>query len=152
MGKTDPAITVARELQLLIRSYPEVSLADLGSALAPSPASPAATGPGTPWMNLVDPILRCAEGFGDPRLFSSKREALQILSDELHVPAGWTNLQWNQLPSIAAAALLRFGPDKAQELIHRYQLSAAKPRPPRRNSRVDHAVTATVGIVQAKHT
>jgi hypothetical protein len=152
MAKPDPAVNIARELQLLLRSYPEVSLADLGRALAPAPVSSPSAGVDPSWASSVEPILRCAQGFGDPRLFSSKRQALQVLSDELNVPASWTNLQWNQLPSIAAAALLQFGPDKAHELIHRYQLGSARARAPRRNSRADSTVSTTLGIIQAKHT
>lgn len=153
MGKTDPAATVAGELKLLLRSYPEVSLSQLAAALqgAPAAAPPGSATGHTAWDDLIEPVLRCAEAFGNPRLFASKREALRILSDELGVPASWTNLHWNQLPSIAAAALLRLGPGKADEIAQRYRLSGARAAP-RSAARTDAAVEATIGIIHAKHT
>jgi hypothetical protein len=150
MGKPDPAATVARELKLLFRSYPDVSLDELASAL--QPPSNSAPPPGDSWENQVAAILSCASAFGNARLFASKKEALEILSTELGVPTSWTNLTWGQLPSVAAAALLRHGPAKASELMQRYQFPATGHPATRRNSRIDETVAATVGIINAKHT
>lgn len=150
MGKPDPAATVARELKLLFRSYPDVSLDELASALQPPATS--APAPGEPWENQIAAILHCASAFGNARLFSSKKEALEILSAELGVPSTWTNLTWGQLPSAAAAALLRFGPAKASEIMQRYQFPSAGRTSTRRKSRIDETVAATIGIINAKHT
>jgi len=153
MAKPAPAATVAQELQLLLRSYPEVSLADLAAALRPPAASPSLTTAPADWSRDIEPILRCAAAFGDSRQFASKREALAILSAELGVPSGWTNLRWNQLPSIAAAALLRLGPAAAQDLCRRHRFREPLPtaRKPS-DAGADETVQATVGILRAKHT
>jgi hypothetical protein len=153
MAKPDPAATVADELTLLLRSYPEVSLADLAAALRPPPASSSGS-PDAPgdWSRTVEPILRCAAAFGDSRQFASKRDALAILSAELGVPSTWTNLRWDQLPSVAAAALLRLGPGTAQDLMRRHRLRDPHPAGRRPSPSLDETVQATVGILRAKHT
>jgi len=148
MAKPDPAATVAGELKLLLRSYPEVSLADLAIALQGTPVAAQASGS---WESTIEPILRCAAAFGHSRNFASKREALRILSDELGVPASWTNLNWNQLPSIAAAALLPHGSGKALEITQRYRFGVSHPSASRAGG-ADETVEATVGIIHAKHT
>lgn len=150
MGKPDPAATVAKELKLLLRSYPTVSLDELASALHPQAASLPQLSDA--WDSQIAVILSCASAFGNSRLFDSKKEALAILSAELGVPASWTNLTWSQLPSVAAAALLRHGPAKAADMLQRYQFPATGRPEARRNSRIDETVAATVGIINAKHT
>ncbi len=150
MGKPDPAATVARELKLLFRSYPDVSLDELASALQPQAIS--APPPVESWENHVAAILNCAAAFGNARLFTSKKEALGILSTELGIPSSWINLTWSQLPSVAAAALLRHGPGKASEIMLRYQFPSPGRTATRRNSRIDETVAATIGIINAKHT
>ena len=153
MGKPDPATTVVSELRLLLRSYPQVSLAELASALqgAPPTGAAAAAGDGS-WEQQIEPILHCAAAFGDSRLFASKREALRILSEELGIPSTWSNLTWSQLPSIAAAALLRQGPARAVEIATRYRFGQPRLAAPRAPSASDATVDATLGIMHAKHT
>jgi len=103
------------------------------------------------WESAIEPILRCAAAFGHSRNFTSKREALRVLSEELGVPASWTNLNWNQLPSIAAAALLPHGSGKALEITQRYRFGVSR-SPASRDPALDETVEATVGIIHAKHT
>lgn len=150
MNKPDPAIHAAKELSLLLRCYPEVSLEALGTALqsmaSPSPPS------GDSWESQISPILACAAAFGNQRLFPSKQAALDILSGELGVPPHWTRVTWSQLPEIAAAALLPHGPAKAVELMRRYHLAPVAPPSARRKSRVHETVAATIGIFKANHT
>jgi hypothetical protein len=70
----------------------------------------------------------------------------------LGIPASWSNLTWSQLPSIAAAALLRQGAARAVEIAQRYRLGQPRVSALRAPSASDATVDATLGIMHAKHT
>jgi hypothetical protein len=150
MSKPDPAIVAARELRLLFRSHPDVSLEALAAAMQPAAPSPGPTSDS--WNSQISVILTCAAAFGNRQLFPSKQAALRILSEELGIPSHWTDPTWNQMPDIAAAALLRHGPAKAEELMRRYHLPSADAPRPRRRTRSSETVDATIGILRAQHT
>ncbi|MBU6301001.1 MAG: hypothetical protein KGS60_05570 [Verrucomicrobia bacterium] len=150
MNKPDPAIHAAKELSLLLRCYPEVSLEALGTALQSTNPPPAPSGDS--WEHQVAAIRACAAAFGNKRFFASKQAALAILSEELGIPGHWTRPAWSQMPEIAAAALLRHGPAKAEELMRRYHLTPAAPPPGRRKPKLHETVAATIGIFKANHT
>ena len=149
MSDRNPASTFARELRLLYRSYPNVTLEEVAATL-PGPA----TSPSAGWQDQMSPILTCAQAFGDSRNFQSKDEAIRILRDELNVEGNCANLRWNQLPGAAALALLSLPPSTAEELMRRHQFKTTSPPPSkaRRSRSRSNTVDTVAGIIHAKDT
>jgi len=145
MSKSNDPSQVVRELKLLLRSYPAVSLSQVADAM--TEGRTVVTGN---WQDVVQPIIDCASAFGENSTnFRSKSEAVDFLHAELGVPKSWSRLPWSQLPALLAWELLHQGPEKAAYLIDKGGL-----RPVRRKERggAARSLSTAAGIIIADET
>ncbi len=140
-----------KELKFVLECYEDVSVGELARHLGAEERKQSAAEAG--WPAAILDVMNCGAAFGSRRNFAgSKAKAVGILQEELGVPAGWSSLNWNQLPGVVVWELLRLGEEGgavAQHLIRSYRLDVPEWTSPGGGEKGTAGVVDTaVGIAQ----
>ncbi len=152
MTKKTSAKTVIRELGFLLEGFPNLTVEELGEALRE--AGDGNTGDPNAAENSQSNrlILGCAKAFGRYQQFESKKEALDILQEELGLRLP-VSIAWKHIVGAVAVKLLEMpeGIAKAESLIRRHNLKVPGAKK-RKSAAIDGTLEMVQGIIGAKST